>query len=65
MEQQLFDAAEESLFRTLQRRYAYLAAWLLRLNRMPEPARPPDPIRTDTPSRVHTPTRQPQPPRPK
>ncbi|MDI1264940.1 MAG: hypothetical protein PS018_16940 [bacterium] len=64
MEQHILDAEEESLLRTLQRRYAYLAAWLLRLNRVPEPPRPPDPIRTDSPSRTHIPTRQPLPPRP-
>jgi hypothetical protein len=64
MEQHILDAGEESLLRTLQCRYACLAAWLVRLNRVPEPARPPDPVRTDTPSRTHIPARQPLPPRP-
>jgi hypothetical protein len=64
MEQQFTDAAEETLLQTLRRRYAYLSAWLLRLNRAPEPARPPDPVRPLAPPRMHIPPRQPQPPRP-
>jgi hypothetical protein len=64
MEQELADAAEETLLQTLRRRYAYLAAWLLRLNRMPEPPRPPDPVRLEIPPRIQVPPRQPHPPRP-
>jgi hypothetical protein len=64
MEHELTDAAEESLLQTLQRRYGYLSAWLVRLNRVPEPARLPEPVRPETPSRIQTPPRQPHPPRP-
>ena len=63
MEQHLTDAAEETLLQTLQRRYAYLSAWLLRLNRAPEPARLPEPVRSFVPPRMHVAPRQPHPPR--
>ena len=64
MEQEFTDAAEETLLHTLQRRYAYLAAWLLRLNRAPEPARLPEPVRLLAPPRTPVPPRQPHRPRP-
>ncbi len=64
MDHEFTDAAEESLLHTLQRRYGYLAAWLLRLNRAPEPSRLPEPIRPMAPARTLTPPRQPHPPRP-
>jgi hypothetical protein len=64
MDHELTDPAEESLLQTLRRRYAYLAAWLLRLNRLPEPARLPEPVRPETPARLQVPPRQPYPPRP-
>jgi hypothetical protein len=64
MEQHLTDAAEETLLQTLQRRYAYLSAWLLRLNRAREPGRLPEPVRLLAPPRMHVPPRQPDPPRP-
>lgn len=65
MEQEFTDAAaEETLLQTLRRRYAYLAAWLLRLNRAPEPARLPEPVRPVIPPRTLVPPRQPHPPRP-
>lgn len=64
MEQEFADAAEETLLQNLQRRYAYLAAWLLRFNRAPEPARRPEPVRLLAPPRMPLPPRQPHPPRP-
>lgn len=64
MEHDLTDIAEDSLLQTLQRRYAYLSAWLLRLNRAPEPSRLPEPVRPESPARTHIPPRQPHPPRP-
>ena len=64
MDEQPADLAEESLLQTLGRRYAYLAAWLLRLNRLPEPSRMPEPTRADCASRIAIPSRQPHPPRP-
>jgi hypothetical protein len=65
MEQEFTDAATEAtLLQTLRRRYAYLAAWLLRLNRAPEPARLPEPVRPVIPPRTLVPPRQPHPPRP-
>ena len=64
MEQELTDAAEETLLHTLRRRYAYLAAWLLRLNRVPEPPRLPEPVRSAAPPRIQIPPRRPHPPRP-
>src|ERR1700760_250900 len=63
MEQDLADAATEAtLLQTLRRRYAYLAAWLLRLNRAPEPARLPDPVRPLVPPRTLGPPPPPPPP---
>jgi len=64
MEQDFTDAAEATLLQTLRRRYAYLAAWLSRLNRAPEPARLPEPVRLLAPPRTLVPPRQPHPPRP-
>ena len=64
MEQELTDPTEETVLQTLRRRYAYLAAWLLRLNRVPEQARLAEPVRPTTPARVNIPPRQPHPPRP-
>jgi hypothetical protein len=64
MEQEFTDAAEETLLQNLQRRYAYLAAWLVRFNRAPEPARLPEPVRLLAPPRMPLPPRQPHPPRP-
>ncbi len=40
------DLAEETFPQSLRRRYAYLAAWLLRLNRLPEPSRLEEPTRS-------------------
>ena len=64
MDHDVTDPAEASLLRTLRQRYAYLAAWLLRLNRPPEPARLPEPARRLAPPRLLVPSRQPHPPRP-
>lgn len=64
MEHDFADAAEETLLQNMQWRYAYLAAWLLRFNRAPEPARLPEPVRLSVPPRMPLPPRQPQPPRP-
>ena len=64
MDQEFTDAAEETVLQTLRRRYAYLSAWLLRLNRAPEPARRPEPVRPVTPPRMQVQPRQPHPPRP-
>jgi hypothetical protein len=58
------DDGEETLLQTLSRRYAYLSAWLLRLNRAPEPSRLPEPTRPLSPTRANIPARQPHPPRP-
>jgi len=59
------DLAEETFPQLLRRRYAYLAAWLLRLNRLPEPSRPEEPTRAKSVPRIIVPPRQPHPPRPK
>ena len=64
MEQDFPDAAEATLLQTLRRRYAYLAAWLSRLNRAPEPTRLHEPVRPVAPPRTLVPPRQPYPPRP-
>jgi hypothetical protein len=56
--------SEETLLQSLRRRYAYLSAWLVRLNRMPEPSRLPEPTRTESVPRIDVPPRQPVPPRP-
>lgn len=64
MEHELADTAEETLLQTLQRRYGYLAGWLLRLNRLPEPARLTEPVRPEIRPRILVPPRQPHPPRP-
>jgi hypothetical protein len=64
MEPEFTDAAEASLLQTLRRRYAYLAGWLVRLNRAKEPSRPTEPVRPLAPSRTLVPPRQPHPPRP-
>lgn len=64
MEHDVTEPAEANLLQTLRQRYAHLAAWLLRLNRMPEPARLPEPVRPVTPPRSLVPARQPHPPRP-
>lgn len=64
MNHDVTEPAEANLLQTLRQRYAYLAAWLLRLNRMPEPARLPEPVRPVTPPRRLVPARQPHPPRP-
>jgi hypothetical protein len=64
MDQHLPDLAEETVLQALRRRYAYLAGWLLRLNRLPEPARLPEPTRTQSRPRIPAPARKPHPPRP-
>ena len=64
MEQDFPDAAEATLLQTLRRRYAYLAAWLSRLNRVPEPTRLHEPVRPVAPPQTLVPPRQPYPPRP-
>jgi hypothetical protein len=55
---------EETMLQALRRRYGYLASWLLRLNRLPEPSRLPEPTRGETHPRILAPARKPQPPRP-
>ena len=64
MDEQLPDLPEETMLQALRRRYAYLASWLLRLNRLPEPARLPEPTRTESNPRILSPARKPHPPRP-
>ena len=64
MEHDFTDTAEATLLLMLRQRYAYLAAWLLRLNRAPEPARLPEPARRMAPPRRLVPPRQPHQPRP-
>ena len=64
MDEQLPDLTEETMLQALQRRYAYLAAWLLRLNRLPEPSRLLEPTRTPSHPRILAPARRPHPPRP-
>jgi hypothetical protein len=64
MDEQLPDVTEETVLQALRRRYGYLASWLLRLNRLPEPSRLPEPTRTETHPRILTPARKPYPPRP-
>jgi hypothetical protein len=59
------DDEEETIGQTLRRRYASLAAWIVRANRVDEPARLPEPTRLDIPPRVNVPARQPYPSRPK
>jgi hypothetical protein len=65
MDERLPDFTEETMLQALRRRYGYLAAWLLRLNRMPEPPRLLEPTRSKSEARIGTPSRQPHPPRPK
>lgn len=65
MDEDLPDPTEETALQALRRRYGYLAAWLLRLNRLPEPSRLNEPTRPVTESRIITPARQPHPPRPR
>jgi len=43
------ELAEETMLQAIRRRYAYLASWLLRLNRLPEPSRLPEPTRIRSP----------------
>lgn len=64
MDEQLPDLTEETMLQALRRRYGYLASWLLRLNRLSEPARLPEPTRKESHPRIVTPARKPHPPRP-
>ncbi len=63
MEEQLPED-EKTVLDALKRRYAALAAWLLRRNRLPEAARATEPTRCDYPARTSTPARVPNPSRP-
>jgi hypothetical protein len=65
MDESPADLAEETFPQSLRRRYAYLAAWLLRLNRLPEPSRLEEPTRAESVPRIIVPPRQPHPPRQK
>jgi hypothetical protein len=64
MNEQVPDFSEETVLLALRRRYAYHVAWLLRLNRRPEPSRLPEPTRSKSVPRIAVPPRQPHPPRP-
>jgi hypothetical protein len=64
MDEHFPDLTEETLLQVLKRRYADLAAWLVRLNRLPEPSRLPEPTRSESEPRINAPARQPHPPRP-
>ena len=64
MDEMFPDLEEKTMLERLKRRYAYLSSWLLRLNRLPEPARLPESTRTHSAPRVAAPPRQPHPPRP-
>lgn len=64
MDKQLPDRTDETMLQALQRRYAYLSGWLLRLNRLPEPSRLPEPARMQSHPRIPVPARRPHPPRP-
>jgi hypothetical protein len=55
---------EETVEQMLRRRYALFAAWIVRTNRVQEPARLPEPTRPETPARTNIPARQPNPARP-
>lgn len=55
---------EERITTSLCRSYGRFAAWIVRLNRMLEPARLAEPTRTETPPRIAVVARQPLPPRP-
>ena len=64
MDEQPPNLSEETALQALRRRYGYLAAWIVRLNRFPEPSRLPEPTRNESEPRINTPSRQPHPPRP-
>jgi hypothetical protein len=55
---------EERITLSLRRSYGRFAAWIVRLNRMLEPARLAEPTRTEVPPRIAIVARQPLPPRP-
>src|SRR4051812_47432422 len=48
---------EQTLLQSLRRRYAYLSAWLVRLNRMPEPSRLPELPSFPDPTQAQCPTK--------
>ena len=58
MSQAPTDVSLDVLLRTLERHYAYHAAWLFRVNGIPEPPRLPDPARPESPAGVDVPPRQ-------
>ena len=61
MSQEPTDISLDVLLRTLERRYAYHAAWLFRANRIPEPPRLPEPALPESTAGVDVPPRQPDP----
>jgi hypothetical protein len=63
MDSNFFDD-EETVAQTLRRRYASFAAWIVRSNRVQEPARLPEPTRPEQPARNYMASRQPYPSRP-
>jgi hypothetical protein len=52
MSQQPKDISLDVLLRTLERRYAYHAAWLFRANGIPEPPRLPEPALPESTARA-------------
>jgi len=65
MDLDFLDEWDETVGQTLKRRFAQLAAWIVRANRPEEPARLPEPVREVIPPRVPVPGRQPIPSRSK
>ena len=55
------DISLDALLRTLEKHYAYHAAWIFRANGIPEPARLPEPALQESPASVEVPRRQPDP----
>jgi hypothetical protein len=58
------EECEETALQTIRRRYAAVAAWLVRGNRGVEPSRMPEPPRAEIPPRIVVPPRPANPPRP-
>jgi hypothetical protein len=52
MRQEPTDISLDALLRTLERHYAYHAAWLFRANRIPEPPRLPEQALPESAARV-------------
>jgi hypothetical protein len=65
MDEYISDPTEEKFPQSLKRRYAYLSAWLLRLNRLPGAFQAGRTNAPKTAPRITVPPRQPHPPRPK